>query len=270
MNNNIRFAANKFSSMADMPFDPKTYSELKFGCDTAAGVFGTELAVKFFEAHAEILLTNDCVVIPSPYNFVPNAATIMSQHFVNHLNKLLVEANGQHVEWSIIHRKVSYVNDYGFLDASKRKKLIDGDSFYLNQGFLKGKTLLFIDDVRITGTHENKLVEVMKKNRLKNNCVFLYYAEFMFDGTGADIEAQINFAGLSSVEDFVDIARRPGHHMIVRPLKYLLSQSESDLTYVMQTLGRARTRDIYHACLGEGYYRIPAYQANFKLLADRI
>lgn len=264
--NHTAFAANTFTCMADLPFNAVDYSRLKFGSDQVARNFGHELAEKFFKEHSDVLLSNQCVVIPSPYNFVPNAATVMAKHFHNRLNQLLVAANGNHVEWSIIHRKVTYTNDYGFLPAEKRRKLIDGDSFYISRGFVKDKVLIFIDDVKITGTHEDKLVDVLNKSKLKNKAMFLYYAKYDYTGTGADIEAQLNFAGLKSIDDYIKLSEEENHHLIVRPIKYLLGQPAEQFDKVFDGMEVKRLQELYDACLGEGYYRIPAYQTNFQKL----
>lgn len=73
------------------------------------------------------------------------------------------------MEWDIVHRKVSYINDYGFLSKEDRKALIDGDTFSINRDFWGNKTLIFIDDVNITGTHEEKLIEILDKEGVEND-----------------------------------------------------------------------------------------------------
>jgi hypothetical protein len=256
--------------MADLPFSAESYSKLKFGSDSVAHQFGYELAEHVFKEHSEILLANECVVIPSPYNYVKNAATVMAQHFISHLNNLMVHANGSHVEWSIIHRKVSYTNDYGFLPKEKRRALIDNDEFYLNKGFIEGKVLLFIDDVKITGTHEDKLVQILEENALPNKALFLYYAEHDYQGHSADIEAQLNFAGIKTTNDYLKLAMQPNHHLIVRPIKFLLSLEESEFVHVMTQSQPLWREQLYFACLGEGYYKIPSYQPNFQILKRQV
>ena len=79
----------------------------------------------------------------------------MTKHFVRRLNHLLVQATGLHVDYATIQRKVNYTGDFGLLDADSRRKLIGGDVFYVHEGFFEGKTMLFVDDVRITGAPMN-------------------------------------------------------------------------------------------------------------------
>lgn len=263
-----RFAANEFSSLEGLKFSPEEYSRLKFGSDLVAKKFGFELASAFFQNYSDILLSNKFVVIPSPYNYVKNAATMMTEHFLNKLNELVVNANGSHLEYSIIHRKVSYINDYGFLSKEKRRGLINQDSFYLNREFVEGKILIFIDDVRITGTHEDKLIDVLRTSQVRNKAFFLYYGSYT--GNNPEIEAALNFSAVKDVTQYVKLALEPNHHIIVRPIKYLLSLRETDLRWALSHLGKDFTEKLYYACLNEGYYRIPAYQASFKILSDQM
>ncbi len=138
----MQYSQHAFSDLDNPGFDIKTYSRLKFGSDIAARDLGYELADGLFAEHAALLLANQCVIIPSPYNIVENAATKMSRHFMNKLNEHLVSANGRHADWSLIHRKVSYIQDYGFLPQAEREKLIGNDMFFMNTEYLAGKLLI--------------------------------------------------------------------------------------------------------------------------------
>lgn len=259
-----RFSAHQFSDWMSAKFNPRMYSMLKFGSDEAARVFGHELATEFFAAHSDALLANRVVVIASPYNHIKNAATVMSMHFIDKLNELLVFAQGEHVEYTVVHRKVSYTADYGFLSKAKRRGLIDNDSFYLNRDFIQGKLLLFIDDIRITGTHEDKLREILTRDGIENDAMFLYYAEY--HGNSPEIEAELNFAHIKTLDDYIALSKEPNHHVIIRPIKYILGQTAAVLKQLLPTLDRAHLNAIYHGCLAEGYYKIPAYQRAFGLI----
>lgn len=258
------FAAHQFTTLETAPFDPKMYSRLKFGSDQAARFMGHQLATEFFFAHGDKLLANECVVISSPYNHLPNAATVMTKHFIDRLNELLVFAQGKHVEYTVVHRKVSYTADYGFLSKEKRRGLIDNDSFYLNRDFIKGKMLIFVDDVKITGTHEEKLIEVLERDGVPNDAMFLYFANY--NGGQADIEAALNFAAVQSMEDFVALTKEPNHHVIIRPIKYMLSRELEELKATLPKFADDMIFDMYYGCLAEGYYKIPTYQASFAIL----
>lgn len=257
------FNIYNFSNLNDAKFSPELYSKLKFGSDFAAKTFGHELAKEVFQIHADLLLANRCVVFSSPFNYVKNAATLMTEHFINKLNQLLVEASGKHVEYSVVHRKVTYTADYGFLSKDQRKGLIDKDEFYLNTDFIKDKLLIFIDDVKITGSHEERLIEELKKNSIKNDVLFLYYAKY--HGNQPDIEGALNFFSIKSVQDLLSLSAETNYKTIIRPIKYILGYN--DLNAVLDQIQDSFLANIYYGSLAEGYYKVPSYQENFNIIS---
>lgn len=262
-----QYFVHGFTSLEDAPFSAEDYSKLKFGSNEVAKRFGYELADGFFKAHHASLLREQCVVIPSPYNYVRNAATVMSQHFVDRINHLICINGGNHVEWSTINRKVSYINDYGFLTKEKRKELIDQDTFFLNKGYLEGKTLILIDDVNITGTHEDKLIDILNKNEATNNTFYIYYAKYLKGAVGANIEAELNFAGIKDIYDFVELTKEPYHKVIVRPIKFTLSQPHDVFKKVIHLFPEGYVEKLYSGALAEGYHKIETYKENFNYLS---
>jgi hypothetical protein len=208
---------------------------LKFGSREVAKKFGEELADSFFAAHADKLMANDCVVIASPYNYVKNAATVMTKYFIAKLNHLMVNSCGKNVEYTTIHRKVSYTADYGFLSKEKRQSLLSNDDFYINYDFVKNKTIIFVDDVKITGTHEDKLIEILGDNALDGiGHFFLYYANY--EGSQPDIESKLNFSGIKSLPDVISTMDSNEYEMIIRPIKYVMAQVEEDFMGVLNLL----------------------------------
>jgi hypothetical protein len=268
MNNTVH-AVHNFSKIDEScPFDPIDYSFLKFGCRKVAKKFGYELAESFFAKHTEALISQECVVIPSPYNYVKNAATVMTEFFVERLNQLLAESCGKSVEYSTIHRKVSYTADYGFLSKEKRKQLLSNDQFYANSDFLAGKTLIFVDDVKITGTHEDKLLEIIDNYGLyePNGHFFLYFANY--EGDTPDIESKLNFAGIKYTFDVVHMINQSTTDLIIRPIKYILSTEHIDT--VLNMMLPEKLEKIYKLALSEGYYKIPTYQQNLNAIKNHL
>ena len=264
-----RYYVHSFTSMEDLPFSAELYSQMKFGDDRAAKILGRELAEGFFIQNAGALLSNTVVVLPSPYNHVPNAASVMTMHFTNRLNELLVGANGNHAETSIINRKVSYTSDYGFMSKDARASLIANDTFNVNRSYLEGKIVVCIDDIRITGVHEDKLREIFEREELNvDRTFFLYYASYR--GDQPDIEAALNFHGVKNLDDYLDLMKQPKHHLIVRPIKYMLSRNHNTFVAMIDRCTIQWIEDLYYACLGEGYYKIPDYQENFGYVREKL
>ncbi len=172
------FSAHNFEHLNSASLDIRRYSELKFGSDKAAQLFGYEMANKFYEEYYDILTNNKCIIIPSAYNVVEIASTILARHFMNKLNILLTKNGHNIVEWSIMHRSMSYVSDYCTMSKEIRKEMLKGDTLYINKDFIKDKTILFVDDATISGAHEEKIIDFFNVSHIQNDVIFCYYVRY--------------------------------------------------------------------------------------------
>ncbi len=84
------------------------------------------------------------------------------------------------------------------------------------------------------------------------------------------IGSNSNFAAIKTMEDFVALTKEPNHHVIIRPIKYILSRPVEELKAALPGFSDDIVFAMYYGCLAEGYYKIPSYQANFAILtADK-
>lgn len=262
-----QFVVHTFRNLDTSEFCPASYSRLKFGSDVVARRFGDEMAEKFFEKYHTVLTTDRCVIVPSAYNVVEIAATILAQHFMNRLNDLLSREGHRCVEWTTMHRTMSYIADYSFLSKEDRKALLEADTLYINRDFVQGKVLLFVDDVTITGTHERKVASFLASEGLNNPAIFCYYAAY--SGDKADIEAALNQHSIKGAEEYCQLIREPGHHLVVRAVRFLLDQPLEELRSVLRFVDAVFVDRLYHACLAKEYDKVEGYRAGFKLIRAR-
>ena len=264
MNQHVQSFAHTFTELENAPFSPYDYSRLKFGSDEVARTFGEKMADKFFREHREMLLERRCVVIPSAYNVVEIAATILGRHFMNRLNDLLVRAGGDIVEWTTMHRTVRYLNDYADVSAEERKALLDQDSLYIKRAFVEGKTLIFVDDIYITGTHERKLLSFIEDLQVEVPAYFCYFAKYL--GAVAKIEGDLNRSGIGDLPALVDMILSEKTHIMVRTLRLWLQAPERTLRLNLERVSAGYVHDLYHAILARGYYAVPELAAGFAVI----
>lgn len=258
-----RFAAHTFASLADADFDAAAYSRMKFGSHLAAKLLGTNLADRFFARHRDAL--NDrCVVIPAPSTTVPVAATLLSHHFMNRVNAKLVAEGALPLEWTLAHRDVTYNNDYADQPKAIRRQLLKADRIYLNRAFVAGKTLLFVDDCRITGAHEAKLTDFLRAEGVENRRLFVCFAAYT--GDDPSVETRLNHAAIRSAEDLIELAREPGHQVTTRAVRLILGVSVGQLRTLLATAPAAFVEGVFHAALTKRYHL--HYPETFAALAD--
>jgi len=262
-----QFVVHSFDNLDNPTFCPKDYSRLKFGSDIVARQFGDEMAEAFYQQHRDLLITDRCVIVPSAFNVVEIAATILARHFMNRLNDLLSREGHRMVEWTTMHRTMSYVADYSFMPKEERAALLKADKLFINRDFIDGKVLLFVDDVTITGSHEHKVVAFLNEHKLKNPRIFCYYARY--NGERADIEAALNQSSIVGAEEYVQLIREPGHQLVVRAVRFLLDQPIEELKAVLRFVDGAFVDKLYHACLAKEYDKQESYRAGFELIRER-
>lgn len=250
------------------PFDTEDYSCLKFGSDRVARAFGRELADAFFRQHLAFLSSHQCVVIPAPSSTVPVAATLLGKHFRDRLNDLLSRVGVGPVEWNEIHRDMHYNNNYSELPKEERQKLLTDKGRFVNRDYLVGKALIFIDDVSITGTHEDKLVHLMKVKRMNNPHMFVAYGKYT--GEDASIEHRLNHRKIQTANDLATLAHERGHRCTTRSLRLFIEASESQMKWMLKTAPRRFLEDVYHSCIVKGYNVHEPYIENFILLRAQL
>ncbi|MBY5579041.1 hypothetical protein [Rhizobium leguminosarum] len=82
-------------------------------------------------------------------------------------NIRIIDANGNHVDYATVPRKISYLDDYG-RSGEDRKSLIAGDRFYFfNSQHFEGHYLLFYRR-REDYWHPPKQVDLVHEQRLEN------------------------------------------------------------------------------------------------------
>ena len=159
---NSTYSLHHISSAESFGFSADEYSRFKFGDGTVSQSFGTALAEGFITEKLELNpIVQQVVVLSSPYSFIPTATFAMKDWFIFRLNRWLVQRNLPVVQEAKVHRTITYKEDYGELDAEQRMKLIGNDQFHIDKDFLAGKTLVFLDDIRITGSHERMIMKMV-------------------------------------------------------------------------------------------------------------
>ena len=174
----IRYSRYKIHHKENCPFNEAEYSWFKFGDIFYAEKFAEELFSGFIEKHKDWILSNhEIVILPSPYFSIPTASNYLCLFFKKLLNQFLFEnGKGACVE-SKIYRTQTYAEDYGNMSLEQRIKLISNDTYYIDRNFINGRCCIFLDDIKITGSHEYIVKEILNRNQIKGDFIFVYYAE---------------------------------------------------------------------------------------------
>lgn len=252
-------------------FDPDAYSRFKFGDENVARQFGEELADGFIRAHLqEEAAAEQLVVISSPYSFIPTATFSMKTYFVHRLNRWLADRGRMVIQEAKVHRTITYKEDYGALSAAERMSLIGNDSFHIDAQFLADKTLLFLDDIRITGSHERMILKMAAEYGLQNKVYLLYFAELSNPEIHPRIENHLNYHQVKTIFDLGPIINGGAFSFNTRLVKYILNCEFSRFSIFINNQSAEFVNMLYNLAIGNGYHTIDAYQLNLKYIKNQI
>ena len=114
------------------------------------------------------------------------------------MNLFLAEHDKKACLESKIYRNQTYVVDYGNLNFEERVKLISNDTYYIDKNIIDGKFCIFVDDIKITGSHELTVNKILNQYNVTGNYVFVYYAELLNKQIHPNIENFYNYYAVNN------------------------------------------------------------------------
>lgn len=265
------FALHKIADETIASFSPFEYSRFKFGDDSFAKKFGNSLAEGFINGYLNFKpIKKQIVVIPSPYSFIPTATFAMKNHFVYTLNAWLTENSMSAIQEAKVSRSITYKDDYGSLNAEERLKLIGNDTFNIDKEFLGEKALVFLDDIKITGSHEKMILKMIKEYDLKNEIHLLYFAELINDQIHPSIENYLNYFYVKSIFDLGNIVESGNFRFNTRAVKYMLNNEFDSFSIFLRSQTDEFKAELYNLAIGNGYHNIESYSTNLTYIKKQL
>lgn len=264
---NKSYSLHKITSKSNLTFNPSDYSWFKFGDKDFAKKIAKELFDGFIISNSEkILEQNEIIILPSPYLSIPTASNFLCFYFKEFLNKFLFENNKKAAIESKIYRNQTYVTDYGNLDFEERVKLISNDTYYIDKEFINGKFCLFLDDIKITGSHEHTVNKILSQYDVKGDFFFIYFAELVNKDIHPNIENYFNYFSVKGIEEIIDVVNRKNFQFNTRIVKYILNLNEDELTLLLNSINSIRREELFLLSISNNYHQIREYNKNLTTI----
>ncbi len=268
---NLNYSLYKITDQHNCPFSESEYSKFKFGDSALAKKFADELFEGFISEHKELILAhNEVVILPSPYHSIPTASNYLSFHFKTRMNAFLYEHHKKALVESKIYRNQTYTTDYGNLDYNERVRLIANDTYYIDRNFINGKLCLFMDDIKITGSHEHIVKKILAQYNVEGNFVFMYFAELLNKDIHPNIENYYNYFYVKDVESLSKIINADSFVFNTRTVKYILKLERSELISLMEKVEAPLFEQLFHLAVSNNYHTIADYQENLSYINQSI
>jgi hypothetical protein len=263
----VRYSLHKIDNQYSCPFSALEYSRFKFGDISYAEKFAAELFDGFIAQHKDLILSHeDIILLPSPYHSIPTASNFLCFFFKKYLNRFLFRNGSPACKEGKIHRKQTYVEDYGNMDYEQRVGLIANDTYYLDRDFIAGKLCIFLDDIKITGSHEHTVSKILQQYEVDGKFIFLYFAELINTSIHPCIENYYNYFDVKSVRDIIRIVNSASFRFNTRVVKYILLMNDHDFTQVMRNINRAKRNELLDMAISNNYHQITDYRNNILKL----
>ncbi|GIJ92919.1 phosphoribosyltransferase family protein [Capnocytophaga stomatis] len=264
---NYRYSLHKVYEREHCTFDAKEYSKFKFGNILYAEKFAKELFQGFVSEYGNLILKQDQIILlPSPFHTIPTASSYLCSFFKRELNFFLFRnEKGASIE-SKIHRNQTYVQDYGNMSYEERISLISNDTYYIDKKFIEGKFCILVDDIKITGSHENTVNRILKEHNVSGNFLFLYYAELMNRDIHPNIENDYNYAAVKSVKDLLHIVMSANFRFNTRVIKHILLMGKSNFDSFIEEMSEKQKREFFGLAISNNYHLVNEYKYNINKL----
>jgi len=265
------YSRHHISDLNQIPFDAADYSKFKFGDGEIAKAFGKELGKHFIAAHgADLLQEEDIVFVPSPYNAIPTASNALSVFFRDEVNTFLFRHGKKALLQSKIHRYKTYSADYGNLDYEERLRLISSDTYHLDKRFLENRMVLFIDDIKITGSHEYIIRRQIEQEQMHGRFMFIYYAQLSNADIPPNFENYLNYYAVKERGDLLSIINEDNFIMNTRIIKYILKSEPLELMEFIHAIKEERLPEMVNYAIGNNYHLMEDYQQNLTQITNHI
>lgn len=264
---NKSYSLHKITSVDELSFNPSDYSWFKFGDKDFAKDFAKNLFEDFIALHGEIILKQEeIIVLPSPYLSIPTASNFLCYYFKEYLNIFLFNNNKKATIESKIFRNQTYVTDYGNLNFEERVKLISNDTYYIDKEFINNKFCLFIDDIKITGSHEHTINKILKQYNVDGQFLFVYFAELINKEIHPNIENYFNYFSVKGLNEIIEIVNRRNFQFNTRIVKYILNFSKEDLNEFLAGINLERRQELFLLAISNNYHQISEYFNNLTTI----
>lgn len=254
----------------DPGFSPDDYSKFKFGNRQLAEAFGEQLAAGFWSQYAEqILAAEEVVLLPSPFDHIPTASWFLADYFRQFINRQLYLKGKKSLLTAKIHRNKTYSADYGNLSREERLRLIQSDTYHIDKHFLSNRTCIFIDDIKITGSHEHIIRGLIEDNAIEGNFFFLYFAELRNDTVHPRYENYLNYHFVKGHQQLIELLASGDFVFNTRVIKYILSLPETELLDLLENSTPAQQAELVDWAIGNNYHLMPEYKQHLDLVIQK-
>jgi hypothetical protein len=235
------------------------YSKFKHGSKTQARQFGKQVSsVCDFEKGDRLIFYS------APFNNIHTASNAFKDYLLSFCSEQFMQKEIT-IKQGKINREYSYDDDYGMMSKEERKLAISSDLFHIDKTFInESDTLVFIDDIKITGSHEERIKELLEREKISNKVIFIYIAEYT--GNNPQVEHHLNHAVVNNLKDINDIIRNEEFIFNTRVVKFILKADIENFVSFITYQSHSFKETLFSLSILNNYHSSSKYKTNFAIL----
>jgi PRTase ComF-like len=253
------------------PFNVALYSRYKYGSTVAADWFARALGSSFLAQQPSFACWPRLLIASSPYHYVPTAAHALTIRLVAMLNDARAGHGLPAARLVHIERGAASSGDYGTLSADARTRLMTANALSFGRllPYADNAHLIVVDDVKVTGAHQECLIRASDALPLRAR-MFLHIAAFIDSGArplDPALEDRLNHAAIRTLDDLAPVVAGPDFSWNVRVCKFLLNPANQHrLAEFLARMPVRRVRELHDNSLRDGYARMDAYRGSHAIV----
>ena len=254
------------ASATPAPFDPKHYSQFKYGRRDIAERYGAVMATLLNAHFVRILGSGEqIVVIGTPCKRLPNAARMLAIAVERRLR-----IAGLPTSYSYIYQHRLAEGDYGTLPQADRDQRNRQKQRYLDADDFAGKHVVVVDDIRITGAAQRASAAYLEP--LMPASIWYLQAASLPEEVGRrhpSLENDLNSTIPPVLVEIAAYARGGALQLNTRLLRFILEcENEEEFWNFMEISSLTFLREIHQAGVGSGQVYYEKYRRNLEAIFD--
>lgn len=239
------------------------YSRFKHGSKTEARLAGKNAA-----RLCDFPENTSLIFYSAPHNNIPTASNSFKDYLLSACASQFMYKN-INIKQGKINREYSYDDDYGMMTKEQRIAAISSDIFQIDKSTItQSDMLVFVDDIKITGSHEGRIKELLARECIVNDVIFIYMAEY----TGCDpsIEHRLNHHSVKDLKDINNIIRNEEFIFNTRVVKFILRADIEHFVSFITYQSNSFKETLFSLSILNNYHLSPKYKTNFNILKDTL
>jgi PRTase ComF-like len=254
------------------------YSRLKLGVTDSVDYFGAQLSRLAKDVLTQSLPGhNDWVIAGPAYNVLPGGPNLLCSYIYEDLrNKLpdFITLSFAHLGVETDHLEIkdaeslnSYHNYSTFTPQERNRFYEHSRDPLLEQRDFRGRAVLFVNDISVTGTHQRYMEQVFAKLDVPRICwLYVLVIDRKIAEAEPEVEYAINQSSIGKFDEFADLLATDKLEYTSRCITRLLSYELSQLATLFQKLDRGRKKAILELATAEGRYSGDYFKDKMDLL----